>query len=77
MRSSRAYSHRVHISKWVLVILFLLLLYPFYTRGEVSQDHYQDQGDAVPVISPSDGSQKLADRVPNIKTQNLVFITHY
>lgn len=63
MRSSRAYSHRVHISKWVLAILFLLLLYPFYTRGEV----YQDHGDAVLMLSPSDSSPELAARVPNIK----------
>lgn len=35
MRSSRAYSHHTHISKWVLAVLVLLLLVPFYTRGEL------------------------------------------
>lgn len=34
MRSSRAYSHHTHISKWVLAVLVLLLLVPFYTRGD-------------------------------------------
>ncbi|GEM_PF-5088019 len=37
MRSSRAYSHQFHVSKWVLAVLVLLLLMPFYTRGDLHE----------------------------------------